>query len=143
VSSLHLPGSKISWQDIGGKNSFSFGTSRGSPELDAQVCLELLEDVLAPTYNKRGAIYDMTSPTIGRVPRYNKSRWRSEGPLGCKKEVVTVCATSIVSDVQYYDHYRVATVLTGTQVIVAFPPSHANLSAIKEQLAHTPREQRL
>jgi hypothetical protein len=118
-------------RDIGGKNFFRFAPSLGSPELDAVATLNLLTSLLDPLYNARGAVMHMTSPTLDRLQKTNKHSWQNEGRLGESALQVTIAPASEVFDLEYYDYFRISTLLLGAQVRIAYPPLDSNLEHLR------------
>jgi hypothetical protein len=116
-------------QDIGGKNTFHFAPSHGSPSLDAQVTMSLLQNIANPTYNERGAVIHMISPTLERLRR-NTTSWQHDGLLGKAAFQTTIAPASEVFDIAYYEYHRVSALLTGSRAVITYPPSSANLSLL-------------
>jgi hypothetical protein len=131
---------KILIEDIGGENNFCFAPSRGLPELDAQATLDLLLNIRNPAYKERGAVIHMISPTLDRL-RANTPSWQSEGLLEQASFQITIAPASEVFDLQYYEHYRASTLLMGSRVVIAYPPSRSNLSLLLEQYSKLRGEQ--
>jgi hypothetical protein len=127
-------------QDIGGKNTFRFAPSHSSPNLDAQATMSLLQNIANPTYNKRGAVIHMTSPTLERLRR-NTTSWQKDGLPGKAAFQITIAPASEVFDIAYYEYHRVSALFTGSRVLIAYPPSSANLSLLLEQYSDIHDEQ--
>jgi hypothetical protein len=72
------------------------------------------------------------SPTLERLRR-NTTSWRKDGLLGQAAFQITIAPTSEVFDIAYYEYHRVSALLTGSRVVIAYPPLSANLSLLLEQ----------
>jgi hypothetical protein len=119
--------------DIGGKNHFRFAPSRGSPSLDAQATMSLLQNIDNPFYNARRRSHPHVVPsTLNRLRRTTTSR-QSDGLLGQAAFEITVAPASKVFDITYYDYRRVSVLLTGSRVLIALPSCIFNLSLLLNQ----------
>ncbi|OAK98072.1 hypothetical protein IQ06DRAFT_295437 [Phaeosphaeriaceae sp. SRC1lsM3a] len=124
-------------KDIGDPNFFRFLPSRGSPELDAKATFGLLQHLLDPYYNKRGAIVHMESPTLNGL-RIDTPATHVTGTLGTTDIQVTLAPYAEVFDLEYFAYTRVIPLLLGTQVAIAFPPLPANLTALRDAYDNKP-----
>ncbi|KAJ4319902.1 hypothetical protein N0V94_003674 [Neodidymelliopsis sp. IMI 364377] len=118
--------------EIGGENTYFFAPSRGSPELNAQAIVELLNNIHDPYYSKPGAILRMHSPTFERLCQY-KADWQNDGMLGVSAATVAVTPADDIQDMEYYDNYTLNTLLTGTKVWFAYPPLPGNFHALQTE----------
>lgn len=116
--------------DIGGHNFFRFAPSHGSPELDAKAIFELLINLLDNTYEVRGAVVHMESPTLQRLWRDTPAT-HVTGTLGVSKVNLTVAPCGEVFDLEYFGYTRIIPLLLGAQVVIAFPPTPDNLNVLR------------
>jgi hypothetical protein len=124
---------RILSSDIGGKYHFRFALSRGSPSLDAQATMSLLQNIDNPFYNARRRSHPhVVSPTHNRLRRTTTSR-QSDSLLGQAAFEITVAPASKVFDITYYDYHRVSVLLTGSRVLIALPSCIFNLSLLPYQ----------
>jgi hypothetical protein len=118
---------RILSSDIGGKYHFRFALSRGSPSLDAQATMSLLQNIDNPFYNaRRRSRPHVVPPTLNRLRRTTTSR-RSDSLLGQAAFEITVAPASKVFDITCYDYHRVSVLLTGSRVLIALPSCISNL----------------
>jgi hypothetical protein len=121
----------ILMNEIGGKNSFHFVPTRGTPETDAQAIVALLNNIENPSYSTSGAILNMVSPTFEGLFQF-KVNWPEDGMLGSSHVNVAVTPADDVQDMEYYDTYTLHTLLHGSKVWLAYPPLPQNLAALQE-----------
>ncbi|KAJ4381226.1 hypothetical protein N0V86_003575 [Didymella sp. IMI 355093] len=121
----------ILMNEIGGKNSFHFVPTRGTPETDAQAIVALLNNIENPSYSTSGAILNMVSPTFEGLFQF-KVNWPEDGMLGSSHVNVAVTPADDVQDTEYYDTYTLYTLLHGSKVWLAYPPLPRNLAALQE-----------
>jgi hypothetical protein len=120
-------------KDIGGPNTFRFAPSLGSPDVDAQATLDLLNNISNANYNARGAIIHMHSPTLHRL-RSKPPHWpTSDGILGHSPVQITTAPSNEVFDLAVYENYLFSTLLVGRRVVVAYPPRYPNLSTLRRR----------
>ena len=120
----------ILMNEIGGKNSFHFAPTRGSPETDARAIIALLNNIENPSYSTKGAILNMVSPTFERLLQ-SKVDWSEEGMLGSSHVLVAVTPADDVQDMEYYDTYTLSTLLHGSKVWLAYPPTTKNFAGLQ------------
>ncbi|KAF3046028.1 hypothetical protein E8E12_010475 [Didymella heteroderae] len=121
----------ILMNEVGSKNSFHFVPTRGTPELDAQGIVALLNSIENPNYSTSGAILNMVSPTFENL-FYFKVDWAEDGMLGSSHVVVAVTPADDVQDMEYYDTYTLSTLLHGSKVWLAYPPFPENFVPLQE-----------
>lgn len=122
---------RILKEDIGGENFFRFAPSRGSPEMDAQATMKLLDNIGNPTYREPGAVFHMVSPQFDRL-RSRSPNWNADGFLGQSNFQMTIAPANEVFELEYYDHHLFSTLLTGSKVWLAFPPLHGNPDILRQ-----------
>lgn len=116
--------------EIGGKNTFHFVPTRGTPEADAQAIVALLDNIGNPSYSAAGAILNMASPTFERLFQ-SKVDWPEDGVLGVSLINIALTPANDVQDMEYYDTYTMSTLLEGSKVWLAYPPLPDNLTALQ------------
>jgi hypothetical protein len=121
----------ILMNEIGGKDSFHFVPTRGSPETDARAIVALLNNIENVSYSTSGAVLNMVSPTFERLFQF-KVDWPEDGMLGSSHVVVAVTPADDVQDMEYYDTYTLSTLLHGSKVWLAYPPLLENFAALQE-----------
>ncbi|KAH3945928.1 hypothetical protein HBH98_112530 [Parastagonospora nodorum] len=127
LTSLPTPAQtqRIMMLEIGGDNEYTFAPSHGSSDLDVHATKVLLENMLNPTYASRGAIIHAACPTLDRL-RKDTSASQNDGVLGQTDFQVSIAPACEFFDVKVYDNRRYITLLSGKQVIIAYPPSVEN-----------------
>lgn len=120
----------ILMNEIGGENMYHFVPSRGTPELDAQAIVELLNNVGNSKYSAPGAILNARSPTFERLCKY-KVEWPHDGTLSVSQVTMTVTPADDIQHTEYYDSYTLSTLLQGSRVWLAFPPLPGNFDALQ------------
>jgi len=139
LNSLPTPAQtqRIMTLEVGGENEYTFAPSHGSSDLDVHATKALLENILNPAYTNRGAIIHAACPTLDHL-RKDTSVWQNDGVLGQTDFQVTIAPACEFFDIKVYDNRRFTALLSGTQVIIAYPPSAENstvLTARYEALA--------
>jgi hypothetical protein len=112
-------------QNISSENHFRFAPSRGSPEADAHAIQNLLDNITNPTYTAPGTILHAKIPTLDHLQKKKKTRWNTEsdGCLGQADFQAIIAPAHDFFDMKVHATYHLITLLTGTQVVVAYPPT--------------------
>ncbi|KAL5113277.1 hypothetical protein ACEQ8H_008853 [Pleosporales sp. CAS-2024a] len=113
-----------------GKNHFRFAPSLGTASLDAGATEELLENMTNPAYSERGAIIHASCPVLDHL-RSKSHGWQQDGVLGQSRFQVTIAPAGEFFDSEVDEHYRFMTLIAGTCIVIAYPPSRANTSAMQ------------
>lgn len=123
-------------QDIEGENSYRFTHSCGSLEGDIRAIEKLLDNIGNPTFSEIGSIVYMQCPTFDQLFSGSKVHsyldWTNEGLISESAFYMTVTPANQVFELSHYEHDFCSTLLTGTKVILAFPPLHGNVDVLRE-----------
>ncbi|KAF1943144.1 hypothetical protein EJ02DRAFT_487001 [Clathrospora elynae] len=90
--------------DIGGQNHFRFAPSRGSPELNANAVMRLLDNIGNPGFCEPGAVIHMQSPCFDKHRR-GSVNWEQHGFLGQSNLQMIIAPASEVFELEDYEYH--------------------------------------
>jgi hypothetical protein len=103
---------------------------RGSPDEDALVMSNLINNLDNPRYRQPGFVSILYSPELDHIYRYTPD-WHQDGILNVSQVIIDVTSADNVLDMEFCDSYTHSTLVTGSKIWLVFRPTSNNMARLQ------------